>query len=185
MRPGLAMMCSGRTGGALATRWNTADATSSAVISSGDAQIAAPSLSTYSARVLTAKSSGKLAISIEVVKKAGGYAGIGLASPSAAMPNFWTTSDGLIWDGDGGKYRNGYLGAFGSSFTDGDVVTVLYDVAAGTVKMLKNGVLVGSSWTGVPAGWKIAAYVAGSPAALKILDALPSYAATNGYDIWT
>lgn len=167
-----------------ATVWNPADATAGLVITDFNRRITSVDTTSRAARTLTGKASGKWALSIRVVYRNPSYAGIGLADPSAPFPAFWNTSSGILWDGGGGLYRNGYLGQYGHSFDTNDVVTVLYDADAGTVGFVKNGVYLGVAFSGVPAGWKIASYVSYSSASLAILNTIPAYASSNGYLLW-
>lgn len=175
----------GGGGAASVTSWNPADMTAGIILSDSNRRITAPSDTTNrAARTVSAKSSGKWVLPIRVVSRTGAYVGVGIASPTATLPVFWSTTDGALYDGDGGRYRNGYQGAYGGTMGNGDTVEVLYDVGAGTVQCTRNGASLGLLFSGIPAGWKGAAYVAYSGAALEIIDTVSSYAVSNGYSLW-
>ena len=180
-------MMGGGGGAPSAVGWNPADATAGAIFSLANKKMASTDTSAKSARVTSSKASGKWALSI-LVSKPSSYVGIGIASGAAALPAFWSTAAGMIWDGGVGGllHRNGPVGPFagGVIFDTGDSITVLYDATAGTVGYAKNGSFIGTAFTGVAANGFVAAYVSYPGASLEILDTLPAYATSNGYALW-
>lgn len=173
-------------GGGATTSWNTSDMSAGLILSNSNRTMTAPADTTArAARTVSSKSSGKWVLPVKVVSRTSAYVGVGIASSAAGLPDFWSTSSGALYDGDGGKYRSGYQGPYGSVMSNGDIIEILYNVDAGTLEFTKNGASLGTAFTGIPTGWHAAAYVAYAGASLEIVNSISTYASSSGFSIWS
>lgn len=180
-----AMMAQAASGGGATTSWNPSDMSTGLILSNSNRTMTAPADTTArAARTVSSKSSGKWVLPIKVVSRTSAYVGVGIASSAAGLPSFWSTSSGALYDGDGGKFRSGYQGAYSGVMYDDDIVEILYDADAGTLGFTKNGASLGTAFTGIPTGWHAAAYVAYDGASLEIVSSVSTYASSNGFSLW-
>ena len=78
--------------------------------------------------------------------------GIGISDPSGFDPsteNFFDTSGGFMYFSSAEKYNNGSGVSYGSTYTDGDIIGVAFDLDAGTLEFFKNNVSQGTAFTGL------------------------------------
>lgn len=75
---------------------------------------------------------------------------VSAAPVTGQYPGGTSTSYGYKQDGQ--KQTNAALSAYGSSWTSGDVISVLWDGPAGTLTYWKNGVSQGAAFSSIPAG---------------------------------
>lgn len=70
---------------------------------------------------------------------------------------------------DGGdKYNNNTTAFYGSGYTTGDVIGVALDLTAGTIAFYKNGVALGTAYTGLTGTFYLAVGTNWSPATVTI-----------------
>lgn len=88
------------------------------------------------------------------------YPVVGVVTSNAALSNTYPGADSQGWGyyTNSYLYHNGQLGAFGSSWTTGDIIGVELDLDVGTLGYYKNGVYLGIAFTGL-AGWYLYAAV--------------------------
>lgn len=128
--------------------WNPSDKGANIVLSGGDLTAATTS-SSGGVRSTIGKSSGKWYW--EVTVNTAGQTLIGVANSSASLSVYPGSSSGAwtYYCIDGNKYNAGPKGAYGTSYTNGDVIGVALDMDAGTVTLYKNGVSQGVMFSGL------------------------------------
>jgi hypothetical protein len=87
---------------------------------------------------------------------------LGILTPSAGLTNYVSSNVGgfAYFSFDGTKGNNGWT-AYGASYTNGDVISVLLDMDAKTLTFWKNGVSQGQAFSGL-SGTYHAAFGGGS-----------------------
>ena len=78
---------------------------------------------------------------------------VGIIDPAGSLASYvGSTSGGYSHSQDAKKYNNGSNSSYGTSFTDGDVISVAFDADAGTLIFYKNGVSQGTAFSSIPSG---------------------------------
>jgi hypothetical protein len=96
--------------------------------------------------------SGKWYWEITVKSTLGGAAsGIGIITPDSYIEAVLPPTDNYIYVQNGNKRNNSTVTAYGSSYTNGDVIGVALDVGAGTITFYKNNTSQGTAFTGIAA----------------------------------
>ena len=75
---------------------------------------------------------------------------VGVANSSASLTQFLgQTANGWGYDSFNGAKYNGTSGAYGATFTTGDVIGIALDMTAGTIVFYKNNTSQGTAFTGL------------------------------------
>ena len=82
---------------------------------------------------------------------AGAASGVGVITPDSYIESTTPPTDNYLYVQNGNKYTNGTGTAYGSSYTNGDVIGVALDVGAGTITFYKNNTSQGTAFTGLAA----------------------------------
>lgn len=82
---------------------------------------------------------------------AGAASGVGVITPDSYIESTTPPTDNYLYVQNGNKYTNGIGTAYGSSYTNGDVIGVALDVGAGTITFYKNNTSQGTAFTGLAA----------------------------------
>ena len=78
-----------------------------------------------------------------------GVAKENLQSTISSSEGGGTSADGYFYINDGRKVNNNSPSSYGASYTNGDVISVLLDLDAGSVTFHKNGTSQGTAYTGL------------------------------------
>jgi hypothetical protein len=142
---------------------NPLDTNSNSTLSNGNLNISKSAASWGSTRATFGMSSGKWYLEYtctnDTTNNANGQQIIGIGLSSASLGTY-TGSDANGWGYsayDGKKYNNQSGGtgtgtAYGSSWTNGDVIGIAFDADVGTLTFYKNGVSQGNAYTGLASG---------------------------------
>lgn len=99
------------------------------------------------------KSTGKWYCEFTVNSGATG-ADVGIANSSCATSVYvGETTDGYGYGGASGHKFHASNVAYGATYTNADVISVLFDADAGTLTFWKNGVDQGTAFTGITGAW--------------------------------
>ena len=132
------------------TTWNPSDKGSACTLSNGNLTGSAPAAN-GTVRSVFGASSGKWYWEIKTTSTT--YSpGIGVGTASAALTNYpGSNSGGWAWFGnEGKKYTNGVGTAYGSAGSiAGVTIGVALDMDAGTVTLYRNGVSMGTMYSGL------------------------------------
>ena len=82
---------------------------------------------------------------------AGAASGVGVITPDSYIESTTPPTDNYLYVQNGNKYTNGTGTAYGSSYTNGDIIGVALDVGAGTITFYKNNTSQGTAFTGLAA----------------------------------
>lgn len=128
--------------------WSPTNKGGSVDLSNGNRTAAARSLN--SVRGSQARSSGKYQFEITISGTTPVASLLGVATSAASLTNYPGSGTGgwAYYASDGHFYNQGSDAAYGSSFTAGDVIGVVVDFSAGTLKFYKNGVDQGVAYSG-------------------------------------
>lgn len=194
--PGILNCLIARSGAAAVSyaTWNSAALGSGTTLSNSD-RTAASSGNT-SDLATGGKSSGKWYM--EMTKDSGSSTLIGVANSSSLRTNFpgENANSWAVYSANGNKYNSGTGAAYGTSYTNGDVVMVALDMDNGKVWMGKNGTWYNS---GDPAAGTNAAYtgltgtlmiIGGGDATARSLTgnwgaSAFTYTAPSGFSAWS
>jgi hypothetical protein len=139
--------------------WNALDKEPSGTLSNGNLEWTAGSGPFCSVRGTFFLSTGKWYFEVTCPTiSTGGPVGIGYAASSVALN---VNSEGLSCAYfNYGNVNSPYSGGGAtSSYTTGDIIGVAYDCDLGEIKFYKNGTLVSTKITGIPAGTSLAPFV--------------------------
>jgi hypothetical protein len=131
--------------------WNPSDKSASITLSNGNLTAVQGGTNGVfqSVRSTIGKSSGKWYWEYTAVGN-GRMASIALSTAGLTATYLGADANGWgFYGGDGKKYNNATGVAYGTTFTAGDVISVALDMDAGTVIFYKNGVSVGTAFTGL------------------------------------
>lgn len=186
--------------GNTAVTWNPSDKSTAVLLSSGNLVARGSAAgSWYSVRATTSKSSGKFYF--ECLITTGGGTGldvmIGLSDAAMNVATQYTgntTGSYGYYKLNGNKYNNASGVAYGSAYTENDVISVAVDMTAGKLWWAKNGTWIAS---GDPAAGTNAAFtgLSGSlfPAVSFFQDSIVtgrfksssfSYTVPSGFSAW-
>lgn len=138
--------------------WDTVNKGSSVTFSNNNLTTFTPNYSN-TARANFGKSSGKFYWEITLVS---GYAMIGIVSKSESLTasNFSSNEVRYYYFLNGQRYPEAT--AYGTAYTNGDVIGIALDVDVGTITFYKNGVSQGISHSSMPSGELFPAVTSGS-----------------------
>lgn len=123
-----------------ATSWNPLDKGSTVTLSNGNLTINYTSGADASVRAIESKSTGKWYWEYTATTNALNTApGIGNASASINA-YFYNSANGWTYYANGNKYTSNGGVAYGSAYTDGDIIGTALDMSSGKVWWSKNGV---------------------------------------------
>lgn len=133
---------------AVYSAWNPADKGGSVDLSNSNRTAAARSLN--SVRGSQSRSSGKYQFELTISGTTPVASLLGVATSAASLSNYPGSGTGswAYYASDGHFYNEGSDSAYGSSFTAGDIIGVVVDFSAGTLKFYKNGVDQGVAYSG-------------------------------------
>ena len=130
--------------------WNPSDKSAGVSLTNGNltASVSTSGSDGGSVRATIGKSSGKWYF--EFTAGSAFYALIGLMTPSAYVgPSSYPGADtgGYNYYAQGVKFNGGSQGAYGGTYTAGDIIGVAVDFDARTITFYKNGTNLGAAFT--------------------------------------
>lgn len=144
------------------TTWNPSDKDSTITLSNGDLTAACASVGAGAVRSVRGVSSGKWYWEL-TVQTANQREFVGVIDGASSIATFLGTSATSYgyFSFDGQKRNNSTFAAYGATFTNADIISVLLDMDAGTLTFWKNGTSQGQAYSGLT-GTIYAAFSGGS-----------------------
>ena len=145
---------SGNNGGNYATLNPLDSGTSNTTFSNGNLEASTSTSGWHTTRHTVGMSSGKWYWEVLCTSDTSGNGlMVGILDPAGSLASYvGSTSGGYSHSQDAKKYNNGSNSSYGTSFTDGDLISVAFDADAGTLVFYKNGVSQGTAFSSIPAG---------------------------------
>lgn len=129
--------------------WDSANKSAGITLSGGDLVATNNSGSAAGVRSTVGVSSGKWYWEITATT-IGAFARVGISNSSYTFGLLGNTANSWGYNkGNGNKFNNGDLGAYGASFATGDVIGVALDLDGGTLTYYKNNTTQGTAFTGL------------------------------------
>jgi hypothetical protein len=137
--------------------WNPLDAPGNSTFANGNLDWTVATAANYGGARGTMAMSFASYFEFTLTSAAGSYA-VGVATADAAMTN-WTLAGQYTYRNDGNKAINGTSSAYGSTFTQNDVIGVAFDPATGNLTFYKNGTSQGVIASGIASGTNVFPFV--------------------------
>lgn len=131
------------------TTWNPSDKAASSTLSNGNLTNTTASSGYGMVRSIYGATADRFYCEITITN-IGAECGVAVANASENISNYLgQTANSWAYLSGGNKANNNSFTAYGASYTNGDIISVLLDRVAGTVEFWKNGASQGIAFSGL------------------------------------